>query len=549
MPFLKQSDHLDEKDPFGRSLLYIASCNGHLEIVRLLIEFKQNVNECDNLDRSPLSVAAENRYYPIVKCLLDAGADPSKVDSFGRTALHYAVKAGCVVILSIILQHGHRVFRGDHEGKTPLHFCARYGTASMTNLLLTTIVGIFVNQCDLHTVSPLHEAIENQQLDVVRILLSHGADTNIHDANGRTALHLAAGNGSVAAVDILIKGGAQINVRDNLFQTPVFLAALNGRSVLKDLIENGADLNLPDDKGRTPLHASILSSHLFAAIILIQHKANINTADEEGKTPLHLAVDFGNVDLVDLLLKADASIIAVDVNNRTPLHFCTSTHVLTSLIQNGVSVNSEDKSGKTLLHNAVEYLCDSQNASNKTDEYLSIVNELLSNGANVCLRDNSLKTVIHKVVHASNYHLLTELLRFDFDSVIRETFIDVVNDCLPQSEHDFVTDVLKRWLSIQQTQKDNEQLEYMYTQQMEVCPPHLLQDHEEWLRKHKCVKRANVLRRVMSSEKDNYGGDGRKRKESVGSTLIEPLEKMLKVQGHQDCRNESNSKKDYDNDT
>lgn len=111
----------------------------------------------------------------------------------------------------------------------------------------------------------------------------------------------------------------------------------------------------------------------------------------------------------------------------------------------------------------------------------------------------------------------------------------IVNDCLKQSEHEFVTDVLKRWLSVQYTHKNSEQLECMYSQEREVCPSHLLHLHEEWLRKHKCLKRANFLRRVMSFEKDHDGKDGRKRKESVGdSTLIEPLEKMLRVQGHQD---------------
>lgn len=254
--------------------------------------------------------------------------------------------------------------------------------------------------------------------------------------------------------------------------------------MLKDLIVNGADLNLPDDKGKTPLHVSILSRHSFAATFLIQQNAIVNAANQEGKTPLHIGSHFGNSDLVDLLLKAGAGVNAVDVNNRTPLHRCTSTHVLTSLIQSGASVNSKDNKGKTLLHYTIEYLCDSEKTLNKADEYLSIVNELLSHRADICLRDNRMNTIIHKVVHASNYHLLTELLSFDFDLNTREVLIDIVNDCLKQSENEFVIDVLKRWVSIQQTQTDCEQLECMNTQEREVCPPHLLHQHEEWLRKH-----------------------------------------------------------------
>lgn len=484
LPYIQQNEQLDSKDNKGRSLLFAASCNGHTEIVRLLIKAKVNVNACDFMNKSPLSIAAENNYYSVVECLLDAGADVNIVDSFGRTVLHYAVKSDSNEIVNIILQQSHYTYKADVDGKTPLHFCGIYGNASIANDLLTAMVSIDVNQCDLQKSSPLHETIKSQQLDVADFLLSHGANANFPDSSGRTPLHLAAEIGSLAATNMLLKSGGNVNERNNLLHTPAFLAASFGRSVLLTLIKNGADINVPDEKGRTPLHVSLENGHIFVIKILIEHNATVNSKDKEGKTPLHLASKLGNLNAASILLKANAIVNAADSNRCTPLHYCTSSVLLKLLIKNGAFVNSKDAYGKTPLHKAVEFLCRSDLTSNATSEYLTIVNELLSNDANIVLRDNNNETVIHKLVHASNYHLLIEVLGFDFDPDEKDSLVIIVGDCLKQSDSSIITDILKRWVCIQQTREENEQIGSIYTQEEELCPSYLWHQHEEWLRKH-----------------------------------------------------------------
>lgn len=96
---------------------------------------------------------------------------------------------------------------------------------------------------------------------------------------------------------------------------------------------------------------------------------------------------------------------------------------------------------------------------------------------------------------------MIELLGFDFDPDEKDSLVIIVGDCLKQSDNSVVTDILKRWVCIQQTREDSEQIESMYTQEEELCPSHLLHQHEEWLRKHKNVRRANVLQRIMSLKK------------------------------------------------
>lgn len=332
--------------------------------------------------------------------------------------------------------------------------------------------------------NPMHEAINNQQLDVAEFLFTHGANANLTNSSGKTPLHVAAEIGSHAAADILLRCNGDVNKRDYLLQTPVFLAARSGRSVLLTLIKNGADINLPDQKGRTPLHVSLENGHLFVMKILMEYNAEVNLMDKDGKTPLHLASNMGNYEASSILLKANAKVNAVDGNCCTPLHYCTKSVVLKLLIQNGASVNSKDVNGNTPLHSAVEFFCKSDLATNTASEYLTIVNDLLSNDADISLSNNKMETVIHKVVRASNYHLLIELLNFYFNPAKQKTLTVIVNDCLKQSKNAFVNDVLKRWVSIQQATQNREQFESMYAEEKELCPFHLLHQHKEWLQQH-----------------------------------------------------------------
>lgn len=76
------------------------------------------------------------------------------------------------------------------------------------------------------------------------------------------------------------------------------------------------------------------------------------------------------------------------------------------------------------------------------------------------------------------------MLGFDFDPDEKDPLVIIVGDCLKQSDNSVVTDILKRWVCIQQTREESEQTGSIYTQEEELCPSYLWHQHEEWLRKH-----------------------------------------------------------------
>ena len=137
-------------------------------------------------------------------------------------------------------------------------------------------------------------------MDVVRLLLSHGADVNAKDQYEATPLHEAVYSGRTEIAELLIELGADVNaaaegsihdhgrVRHQWHDTPLHLAARNGDAALvKILLANGADVTAknrdgpwlfemvppPPGSGPTPLGVALKQGHKEVADLLRQHGA------------------------------------------------------------------------------------------------------------------------------------------------------------------------------------------------------------------------------------------------------------------------------------
>ena len=184
---------LERTDVHDETPLVIASRNGHLAVVRYLVEQGAYINITDSDGTTPLIWASIHGHVGVVRYLSEKGAYKNKVTYFyGRTAMHHAAQGfleiteGQLEVVRYFVEQGADMEKADRFGNTPL--------------LIASWIG---------------------HLDVVRYLLEQGANRDKADNEGRTPLHYAAQNGGLATTKLLMAYGADLNARSNNGQLPI----------------------------------------------------------------------------------------------------------------------------------------------------------------------------------------------------------------------------------------------------------------------------------------------------------------------------------------
>jgi cytohesin len=155
----------------------------------------------------------------------------------------------------------------------------------------------------------------------MQLLLENQADIRVvFGAERRNALHLASFEGNVECIRLLLQTSkAQINTKDALGRTPLHLAALS-QSVdsVKELLENGAEIDNCDEMKETPLHGAVVKCRQSTDVVklLIFKGANVNAKDQFGQTPLHIAAFNENSKLAILLIHSGADL---SIKNRAKI--------------------------------------------------------------------------------------------------------------------------------------------------------------------------------------------------------------------------------------
>ena len=149
----------------------------------------------------------------------------------------------------------------------------------------------------------LHEAVANSSDEIVKLLLSWGADVNAKGTGGLTPFHWAAQRGDGEIIGLLRASGADANARGDGGGTPLYHLALYGShpDAVKRLVAAGADVNAREDRGRTALYWAVWMQKVDMATALLQNGADVNVKDDKGLTPLDLAVANRDNELAELL--------------------------------------------------------------------------------------------------------------------------------------------------------------------------------------------------------------------------------------------------------
>jgi ankyrin repeat protein len=235
--------------------------------------------------------------------------DVNTPDDWGYTALHWACRFGNDLTVDFLLKNSADPFRADISGYRPLEIAVTWAHAHIVELLLNR--GVDANQTNQIDpgYTPLHEAAARGYHDIVDLLLRRGARVNAKDVNaGRLPLHWAVQEGHLETAKRLIDHGSDIDAPCDVGFTPVMMAVGEGNYALTELLlRRGANVNARNslDGGGTALHKAAAYNLARIAELLLGFGADRQVVDDEGRTPLQLAQSYGNGD-VGAVLSAGA---------------------------------------------------------------------------------------------------------------------------------------------------------------------------------------------------------------------------------------------------
>ncbi len=248
-----------------------------------------------------------------------------------------------------------------------------------------------VNSPDKDKMTPLHHAVDTENLKVISLLISHEADVNAVNYKKETSLHIAVFKGNADAVKLLLKHGADHTKRDMHDRIPLLYACGVGKSIeaVKLLIDAGSDVNDKNSRGETIILSALYAGQKEIIDLLIDRGATLPndkeilqrilyvTASNNLKRPFDIAVEKsekqdmewwkvipihacaqgGSVEIAKALIDKGANFGQKNRYGLEPLHIASEngrTEFVEFLLSMGAEIDSPSLMGKTALHFAQE---------------------------------------------------------------------------------------------------------------------------------------------------------------------------------------------------
>lgn len=193
-------------------------------------------------------------------------------------------------------------------------------TESQSMMVAQEVDVQFIDQPDVDGFPLLVRAALDDQLEVVRTLLTKGASIEArHATSGRTALMEASSMGQVRMVELLVEHGCFLHALDTESNSALHLAAANGDvSLTKYLLDRGAAVDIKGREDKTPLHVAL--RHPYVINLLLHRQANVHARSSAQRTPLHMSAAAGLAVTCDVLINLyGAQLDARDSDSKTPL--------------------------------------------------------------------------------------------------------------------------------------------------------------------------------------------------------------------------------------
>jgi len=196
--------------------------------------------------------------------------------------------------------------------------------------------------------SPLIFAAKAGNLELVKLLVEHGAEINRGVLSGAPPLQFACMEGKIETVNYLIEHGASLT---NATASLCWAAWRGYSNIVVVLVEKGVPVDESSGELGTPLQRAFQGGFVNIAAFLIRHGADINKT-ERGSSLLDTAVRFGSLETVKFLLDAGAKPNERDNYGVTPLMYAASgnnSEAAKLLLEHGADPQLKNPRGQTAM--------------------------------------------------------------------------------------------------------------------------------------------------------------------------------------------------------
>ncbi|XP_037498060.1 E3 ubiquitin-protein ligase MIB1 isoform X1 [Rhipicephalus sanguineus] len=240
-----------------------------------------------------LQAASQNGHVEVIKILLRHNADVEIEDKDGDRAVHHTAFGDEPSVMELLARAGADLNARNKRRQTPLHIAVNKGHMGVVKTLLDLGCHPSLQDCEGDT--PLHDAISKKRDDMLTLLLDHNADITLTNNNGFNALHHAALRGNPSAMRTLLAKLPRpwiVDEKKDDGYTALHLAALNNHVEVAELLihQGHANMDLQNVNLQTPLHLAVERQHAQIVRHLVREGCNLNIPDKDGDTPLHEAL-------------------------------------------------------------------------------------------------------------------------------------------------------------------------------------------------------------------------------------------------------------------
>ena len=336
----------------GRYAL-IAPENNYVKLTHFLMEFGLALDRVDKEGKTILFKEVRKKNYEAIDFLLASGANVDAIDNDGKTVLFDALLGGIsnINMIDYLLLKGANIDHKDFEERT---------------IIDDLIEIILVQQNGKKPYHPKFLKLDETEdyLNLLKKMLAHKPKINAVNRNGQTSLFEIVKYNNLDLIKIFMNNGADANIVDNDGNTP--LSVLIDESVkitvpkerlqllerLVFMLKFRIDVDTIDKNGRTIYHKAVIADDSEIVEKLLTKRANLNIKDNQGRTALHHTSWKGNFKIARLLIAAGADMNEPDYGGFTVLNYAAilgHTNLVVALIASGVLMYNPHKKSKAVL--------------------------------------------------------------------------------------------------------------------------------------------------------------------------------------------------------